>query len=1222
MSILNLIKKIKPSGLRSQLILGIVLINVFLMSFFVIELMNRQKTFFLNLNSDRASGLSANLASTANSYVISYELARLQKLVSTFKSISGLEYAMVISDDGTVLAHTNEKFLGMKATDSISAKLKPIMATQILKEDNSIFDIAAPIINNNQIIGWARIGLSQKYIEPNLIEIRNKGLFYILISIIVGSIFALIVAGSLSKGLQKLITASEKIKDGARDLRVGHLASNELNHLGTAFNQMLDDISANEKLLNMVLENMPVGVFILDAQGKVVSLNPAAQQIWEGAKYVEFDEYHVYKGWFPNGKEIESHEWGAAVALKENRVVLNQEAEIEGFDGTRKTILNSCIPMHDANEKTAGVISINVDITDRKQAENELRKRNHDIGERIKELNGLYKMSQLSNDPHKTMKDILKDCVDIIPPAYQYPEITCARIEFETEIVESEDFEQTIWKQEQNIIGRNKIIGKVQVYYKEQRPEETEGPFMAEERLLINSIADILGSSAERRRSQEELTKSEEKNRALIENISDGIVLLDENKNIVYQSSSVERINGYSFEERDDKSAEALIYHPDKPAFKEFLRKVYNAPGIPLQSQFRMLHKDGHVMWIEGSMINMLRNNSIKGIIVNYRDVTTQKKVTELFKHQFENSPDIILVINKDFKIESINRARPGGPSVTELIGMSSIDVLPEESKQMAKEAILKCFETGQNLEIENSLHSNKWVRSRFVPIIIDGMINHIMIIATDITERKIAEENLKQSEERNRALIENISDGIILINEDGNITYQSPSVERIVGYTLEDRKDKSVLDFILEEDIITCRNQHEESLQKPGIPIQNQFRSRHKNGHYIWLETFLMNLLDNKSVQSFVAVYRDITERKQFEEHQRLFASIVNSSDDAIVSTSLDGEITSWNHGAEKVLGYSEAEMIGNPITLIIPSDRINDHHEITDKIKIGQSVDHYETQRKKKNGELIYVSLTVSPIMDSNGMVNGSSKILRDITHQKLMELEREKMINEMVQRNRDLEQFSFIVSHNIRSPISTLLGLTSMMEYELSEDEKEALVKGIKQSATKLDTVIRDVNDILNVKKELLQSKVNIKLNLLVNSVMGDIQGMINKSSAKIDVDFSAIDSVNTVSPYLYSIFLNLISNGIKYAKLEVAPEIKIWTEKKEDLIFIYFSDNGIGIDLKKNKEHIFGLYKRFNLEIEGKGMGLFMVKTQVAALNGTIEVESEPGVGTTFKIMLPA
>lgn len=173
----NLFEKIKPTSLRSQLIWGIALVHILLMSLFVNELINRQKTFFLKLTHDRALSQSVNLSNIAVSHVSAYELDGLQKFIATYKNIPGLEYAMITSDDGIVLAHTNKNYLGLKAVDNVSTKLKPIKATQILIENNHLIDVASPIIAQGKILGWARICLSQKYIEPNLWAIKKEGLY-------------------------------------------------------------------------------------------------------------------------------------------------------------------------------------------------------------------------------------------------------------------------------------------------------------------------------------------------------------------------------------------------------------------------------------------------------------------------------------------------------------------------------------------------------------------------------------------------------------------------------------------------------------------------------------------------------------------------------------------------------------------------------------------------------------------------------------------------------------------------------------------------------------------------------------------------------------------------------------------------------------------------------------------------------------------------------------
>jgi signal transduction histidine kinase len=273
----------------------------------------------------------------------------------------------------------------------------------------------------------------------------------------------------------------------------------------------------------------------------------------------------------------------------------------------------------------------------------------------------------------------------------------------------------------------------------------------------------------------------------------------------------------------------------------------------------------------------------------------------------------------------------------------------------------------------------------------------------------------------------------------------------------------------------------------------------------------------------------------------------------------------------------------------------------------------------RRKKNGELMYVSLTVSPIFDSSGKVTGASKILRDISDRKRMELEREKNMNELMQRNRDLEQFSYIVSHNLRGPVATILGLSDVLQaVQLNSTEREELIGGLASSAQNLDMVIKDLNTILTVKRNLNEKKELISFSELINDIKASLSNVITNEKVQLVCNFQSTNELTTIKSYLHSIFYNLISNSIKYRQANVIPTIEITSEIHENKTIVYFKDNGLGIDLEKKGKDVFGLYKRFHLHIEGKGMGLFMVKTQVESLGGKISVQSKENVGTEFKI----
>jgi signal transduction histidine kinase len=241
----------------------------------------------------------------------------------------------------------------------------------------------------------------------------------------------------------------------------------------------------------------------------------------------------------------------------------------------------------------------------------------------------------------------------------------------------------------------------------------------------------------------------------------------------------------------------------------------------------------------------------------------------------------------------------------------------------------------------------------------------------------------------------------------------------------------------------------------------------------------------------------------------------------------------------------------------------------------------------------------------------------ITMDITEQKDADAERTKMVADIVQRNKDLEQFSYIISHNLRAPVANILGLVNILQTIGFDKEEEKNVIGyLSTSAQNLDNVIIDINHILDLQHEVNEKKESIQFASLLNEIKLSIINVINDGHVQINSDFSKVGEISAIKTYLYSIFYNLISNSIKYRRHDIAPIIDITSAVVNNKIQLIFKDNGLGIDLKRKRGEIFGLYKRFHDHVEGKGMGLFMVKTQVQTLGGTIAIASEVNQGTTF------
>ncbi|MDB5023242.1 MAG: Sensor histidine kinase of a two component response regulator [Mucilaginibacter sp.] len=281
-----------------------------------------------------------------------------------------------------------------------------------------------------------------------------------------------------------------------------------------------------------------------------------------------------------------------------------------------------------------------------------------------------------------------------------------------------------------------------------------------------------------------------------------------------------------------------------------------------------------------------------------------------------------------------------------------------------------------------------------------------------------------------------------------------------------------------------------------------------------------------------------------------------------------------------------------------------------------------NYETSYPMQDGNPEWYRVSMDPVKDHHDKTIGLCCSVIKITAAKLVEIEHARITDDLVQRNKDLEQFSYIVSHNLRAPLANILGLAQILKQaDLPLNEKTETENFLFQSIFKLDEVVRDLNHILQVQREIKEKNEKVIFSELLADVLSGFHLVIERENIQVLADFSQAGELFVIKSYLYSIFFNLVSNSIKYRRPDKPPviEIKSWIEK--DKIMLMFKDNGRGIDLESKKNEVFGLYKRFHLEVEGKGMGLFMVKSQVKTLGGDIDVQSQPGAGTAFLIGLP-
>jgi len=348
--------------------------------------------------------------------------------------------------------------------------------------------------------------------------------------------------------------------------------------------------------------------------------------------------------------------------------------------------------------------------------------------------------------------------------------------------------------------------------------------------------------------------------------------------------------------------------------------------------------------------------------------------------------------------------------------------------------------------------------------------------------------------------------------------------------------------------------------------------------------------------------------------------SAIIENSDANIYSLDRDLRCITFNHtlrdGVKRAYGID-----------IKPGDRVIDFLTESEPEEAQEWIDRYEEALSGKslqfekefnaNGYTSFIEFSIHPIIENNFVI-GLSCFATDITSRKIAERERAKISKDLIQRNTDLQQFAYIVSHNLRAPTANIMGIGSVLKKNISQQQKEELLQHLFISVGKLDEVVSDLNKILVTRSDVTESKQTVLFPEIISDVTASMATLIDKEKITIKIDFLAIDKMVTIKSYLYSIFYNLLSNSIKYKHPDRPVLIEIYSKMQGNNIYIHFKDNGMGIDLKQHGDKVFGLYKRFHLNIEGKGVGLFMIKTQIEVLGGKISVQSEAGVGTEFII----
>jgi PAS domain S-box-containing protein len=734
----------------------------------------------------------------------------------------------------------------------------------------------------------------------------------------------------------------------------------------------------------------------------------------------------------------------------------------------------------------------------------------------------------------------------------------------------------------------------------------------------------------------------------LIENSHDGIALMDSKFKVFYRSHSTERISGWSEEERRERDFIALIHPDDIPVIEKTLQEILLKPGSSVLATIRAMHKQGHYIWAETIYTNMLYDADVNAIVCNYRDVSERKNAENLLRKRTEQIDlfldritDGFISLDSNFCYIYVNKkfCESVGLPAELLIGKCVWDVFPQSVGSETYKAFHKAFNEQKFVRSEDYYAPlSLWYEDTIYP-----SEAGLSVFIKDISEQKKAEqqvlekqEELKKAQQMQSAILNALPPLIALLNEEGKIIAVNDSWRKFILENKLDITDDGVGYSYLAicEKAIGFDSVY---IDKAARGIKNvllgeakEFGLEHYEdltGKRHWFKLLVAPLQD-KSSKNAIVMHIDITDQKTAEQSliksEANLRSIFENTDLSIVLLDTKLKIASFNTNAQNlaIKHFGKKLKVGSEGPAFLPEERRALIEESIGRVIKNNEIVTYEAFYSMKDGSTEWFDVKWIGVVGEKGDNVGVVLTFKNITAKKQYEKERSKITADLVQRNKDLEEYAYIVSHNLRAPVANIMGLSNILSAaEPDIDDIKGPLHALSVSANNLDKVVIDLNQILQVTRRANDKFEWVSFASVIEDIREDICGIIPPNRVTIKNNFSGIDKLWSQKSFLHNIFLNLITNGIKYRREGHDPVITIRSVRTKNIVTLTFEDNGKGIDLEKHGHQIFGLYKRFDRHTEGKGMGLFMVKTQVESLGGRISVQSTPGKGTKFTIEMP-
>ncbi|MDF3059693.1 MAG: putative two-component sensor histidine kinase protein [Rariglobus sp.] len=601
------------------------------------------------------------------------------------------------------------------------------------------------------------------------------------------------------------------------------------------------------------------------------------------------------------------------------------------------------------------------------------------------------------------------------------------------------------------------------------------------------------------------------------------------------------------------------------------------------------------------------------------------------------SSSDAILSKDLNGVITSWNRGAEliFGYTAAEAIGKPITLIFPPE-RYNEEPRILERIMRGERIEHYETVRRRKDGSHIDISLTVspitdaNGKIIGASKVARDITEQR-------REEERLRVTLSSIGDAVVSTDKEGRVVFLNAVAEQLTGWRSADaigRPLESVFRIVNEATRCAVASPVEKVLQSGvtvGLANHTILIARDGAEHPIDDSAAPIRNRAGELI-GVVLVFRDASERRSAELAALRLAAIIEGSDDAIIGKNLKGIINSWNPGAERIFGYTAEEMIGKSITLLLPPERITEEQQILTRLQRGERVDHFQTIRVRKDGRLIHVSLTISPIRDEAGRVIGASKIARDITALRIAQealethaADLESKVRERTARLEgmvaELEAFSYSLSHDMRAPLRAIQSFSEIVltDYGDKIPEGTGYLRRVINAANRMDRLIQDVLSFSRLARAQIEvSEVDVE-KLVVDIIQERPELQPPKAIVTVE---SPLLPVRGHDASLTQCLTNLLGNAVKFVAPGVVPKVNVFTREAGDHVRICVHDNGIGIS-PSGQKRLFAIFQRLHPieRFEGTGVGLAIVRKAAERMNGTVGIESAEGQGSTFWVELP-